>query len=324
MARTPHSLAWSVLREHALRTDRRPPRLVTASERDETIAELLAGHAEDGTAPAWPGHLDERLRLTRAFRDELREMSARLVEHGVGPDGLVRFARRHGRPEWEAAAHVLTEVDQVAGLRGDEAHDPAGIVAVAADLLADRANGLAGWLAGQVSHLAVDDAQDLTPAAWSFVREVADVVGDLLVAGDPDGATQTFRGAHPGLLERTEEWLADPGAPVTRSTFTRPLRQAPLLQRVQAAVGRELHGARPPAWSPGAEAVGRPPARGRRGRGRRGHRRGARLPGPRGRGRRRRHRAAGPSPPRGPARAVVAHGRRRAQRARGGRAPTHP
>ena len=118
--------------------DRRPPRLVTASERDETIAELLAGHAEDGTAPAWPGHLDERLRLTRAFRDELRELSARLVEHGVRPDGLVRLAHRHGRPEWEAAAHVLTEVDQVAGLRGDEAHDPAGIVAVAADLLADR------------------------------------------------------------------------------------------------------------------------------------------------------------------------------------------
>jgi superfamily I DNA/RNA helicase/RecB family exonuclease len=255
VARTPHSLAWSVLREHALREGRRPPRLVTASERDETIAELLAGHAEDGTAPPWPDHIDPALRLTRAFRDELREMSARLVEHGLGPDGLLALARRQGRQEWEAAAHVLTEIDQVAGLRDDDAHDPASIVALAADLVADRRTGMADWVREQVGHLAVDDAQDLTPAAWSFVRELADVVDDLLVVGDPDGATQTFRGAQPELLARAGRWLGDRAVPVHVEQWAEPLRQAPLLQRVQAAIGRELHGARPPAWSPASRAA---------------------------------------------------------------------
>lgn len=250
VARTPHSLAWAVLREHALRTGARPPRLVTASERDEALAELLAGHAEDGSAPPWPPHLDHRLRLTRAFRDELREMSARAVEHGASPDDLAALGLRHHRPEWAAAAHVLTELEQVAGLRGDQAHDPASTVAVAADLLADPGTGLADWLAEQVGHLGVDDAQDLTPAAWSFVREAADVVGDLLVVGDPDGATQTFRGAHVGLLERAPDWLGDPGAPVHVTELARPLRQAALLRRVQAAVGAELHGPRAPGWSP--------------------------------------------------------------------------
>ncbi|WP_380166206.1 PD-(D/E)XK nuclease family protein [Jannaschia sp. R86511] len=250
VARTPHSLAWALLREHALRTGTRPPRLVTASERDEAIADLLAGHAQDGSAPAWPPHLDERLRLTRAFRDELREMSARAVEHGVAPAGLAELGDRHQRPEWVAAAQVLLEAEQVAGLRGDEAHDPASIVAVAADLLADRDNGLGEWLAEQVGHLGVDDAQDLTPAAWSFVREAADVVGDLLVVGDPDGATQTFRGASPGLLQRAAGWLGEPGAPVHVTEVARPVRRAPLLQRVQAAVARELHGVRAPAWAP--------------------------------------------------------------------------
>lgn len=258
VARTPHSLAWAVVREHALRAGRRPPRLVPASERDEALAELLAGHLEDGTAPAWPPHLEPSLRATRAFRDELREMSARLVEHGVSPDGLARLGRRHGRAEWEAAARVLAEADEVEGLRGDEAHDPASIVAVAADLVADRSTGLAEWLAGQLGHLGVDDAQDLTPAAWSFVREVADVVGDLLVVGDPDGGTQTFRGAHPGLLEQAADFLGDPAAPVRSTTVQQPLGRSRLLRRVCAAVGRELHGARVPAWSPAAVAAADP------------------------------------------------------------------
>lgn len=260
LARTPHSLAWSLLREHALREGRRPPRLVTASERDEALAELLAGHVEDGTGPVWPDRLEPRLRGTRAFRDELREMSARLVEHGVTAAALPALARRHGRPEWEAAAQVLLELEQVSGLREDEAHDPAGIVAVAAGLVADRSTGLADWLAGQVGHLGVDDAQDLTPAGWSLVRELADVVGDLCVVGDPDGGTQSFRGARPGLLQQVPGWFADAAAPVRTTTLARPLGRAAALQRVCAALGREIHGRELPPWSPAA--VPAPPVEG--------------------------------------------------------------
>ncbi|MFC3690418.1 PD-(D/E)XK nuclease family protein [Aquipuribacter hungaricus] len=260
VARTPHSLAWSLLREHALREGRRPPRLVTASERDESLAELLAGYAADGTDPSWPDRLDPALRATRTFRDELREMSARLVEHGAHPDELPDLAARHGRPEWAAAARVLLELEQVAGLREDEAHDPASIVSVAAGLLADRSTGLAGWLGDQVGHLGVDDAQDLTPAGWALVREAADVVGDLCVVGDPDGGTQTFRGAQPGLLEHAAGFLGEAAAPVRLTTVARPLDRAAAVQRVSAALGREIHGAAPRPWSPAAVPVAGPGA----------------------------------------------------------------
>lgn len=250
VARTPHSMAWSVLREHALRAGHRPPRLATASEQDETIAELLTGHEQDGRTPSWPARLDAPVRRTRAFRDELRELSARLVEHGLRPEELLDLGERYRRPEWCAAAAVLLEVEQVAGLRGEDAHDPASIVTLAADLVADPASGMADWVASQVAHLAVDDAQDLTPAAWSFVRELADVTGDLLVVGDPDGATQAFRGARPVLLEQAPGWLGGPSSPVHLTRWARPAAQATPLTRVSALIGRELHGGRPPAWSP--------------------------------------------------------------------------
>ena len=256
LARTPHSLAWSVLREHALRGGRRPPRLVTASERDEALADLLTGQAEDGTGPVWPDRLEPTLRATRAFRDELREMSARLVEHGVAPSALPDLARRHTRPEWASAAAVLQELEQVSGLREDESHDPASIVSVAAGLVADRSTGLAEWLAEQVGHLGVDDAQDLTPAGWSLVRELADVVGDLCVVGDPDGGTQSFRGAQVGMLEHASQWLGEAAAPVHVTTLARPLGRAAALQRVSEALGHELHRGRVPAWSPAAFAAG--------------------------------------------------------------------
>ena len=242
VARTPQSLAWSVLREHAVRSGSPPPRLVTGSELDDTIADVLAGHGEPGVpAPRWPAHLDAGLRGTRVFRDELRELAARLVEHGADATDLVELAERCSRPEWAAVAHVVAELDDVSGLRGDNAHDPAGIVAVAAGLLAADGTGLGPWLARSLGALAVDDAQDLTPAAWELVSALARFVPDVLVLGDLDSATQTFRGARPGLLAEAADRLRVAGgspAPVLR--LTAGYRQPPVLAGVTERVRRRL------------------------------------------------------------------------------------
>ncbi|WP_336923985.1 PD-(D/E)XK nuclease family protein [Aquipuribacter sp. SD81] len=264
-ARTPQSLAWSLLREHALATGAPVPRLVTASELDEVLAELLEGHEPDGSQPGdgdgtdddgapvasdgfprvpgprWPERVHAGLRRSRAFRDEVRELAARVVEHGEDPAGLLRLARRHRRPEWAAVARLLAEVQQVAGLRGDGGLDPAGTVAEAAELLAERATGTAAWLRGHVAHLGVDDAQDLTPAGWSLVREVVALSADACVVGDPDRATQAFRGAVPAALDDAGRWLSAPGAVVTRHELRDVLGAAPLPAAVSRAVVAELH-----------------------------------------------------------------------------------
>ncbi len=48
LARTPGSLAFALAQEHALATGQAAPRMLTGSEQDSIIAELLLGHIEDG------------------------------------------------------------------------------------------------------------------------------------------------------------------------------------------------------------------------------------------------------------------------------------
>ena len=58
------------------------------------------------------------------------------------------------------------------------------------------------WLAvALLTLVVVDDAQELTPAALRLLRVVVAGGGvDLVLLGDPDAATQTFRGADPRLF----------------------------------------------------------------------------------------------------------------------------
>ncbi|MFC5380634.1 PD-(D/E)XK nuclease family protein [Aquipuribacter nitratireducens] len=247
LARTPQSLAWALLREHAQRTGAPAPRLVTAGELDEVLADLLAGHTDrpgDGLSPVpgprWPAGLDAAVRGSRRFRDEVRELSARLVEHGHDAAGLARLARAHGRAEWAAAARLLAEVDRVRALRGDGGLDPAATVTAAADLLADPATGLGEAVRASVAHVGVDDAHDLTPAGWSLVRELADLVDDVCVVGDPDATTQAFRGAVPAVLPRVARWLSGPGAPCREARLVTRLGAARAPGRVVDAVVEQL------------------------------------------------------------------------------------
>ncbi|MGL5817462.1 MAG: PD-(D/E)XK nuclease family protein [Phycicoccus sp.] len=200
LARSHQSFAYGLLRAAAALRGDPAPRLLGGPEQDVVLRDLLAGHASGpAPGPAWPPSLALAL-PTRGFRAELRELLMRAVELGLAPPDLARLGERHDRPEWVAAAHVLREYDEVTALSAPGAHDPAGILGDAADLLHTDPDAL-GRLRGGLRLVVVDDAHELSPAARRLLDAVTGPgVVPMVLLGDPDSASQTFRGADPRLL----------------------------------------------------------------------------------------------------------------------------
>ncbi|MEQ3551489.1 ATP-dependent DNA helicase [Pseudonocardia nematodicida] len=216
LVRTVHSYAFGVLRLHAARHEDPPPRLLASAEQDVVVRELLAGEIENwnGAVPGsgWPERLDPALGLP-GFAAELRELLLRAAERGLGPDELAGLGRAHGRDEWIAAARFFRTYEQVTLLRGAAgrgapqatapALDSAELVAAALDVLAADP-GLRDQERQRVRHLLVDDAQDLDPQQMELVAALAADAGSTLLAGDPDQAVLTFRGADPQGLNAVD------------------------------------------------------------------------------------------------------------------------
>ncbi len=214
-----------------------PPRLISGPEQDRVLADLLAGHADGvGYAPTWPPAIDEQVRALRAFRDELRDLLMRAVERGVSPSDLARFGHRHRRPDWVAASDVYAEYLDVTSLATPGAFDPAGIVDAASALLGDDGALLAAERA-RWQLVVVEDAQELTTAGARLVRLLGGEGRDLLLFGDPDVATQGFRGARPRLLtEAAQRLRAADGTPARQVVLRTVHRHGPALRAVATRV----------------------------------------------------------------------------------------
>ena len=212
LARTWQAFGFGVLRaEAALRGDP-APRLLNGPEQDVILRDLLAGHAAgDAPSPDWPESLREALDR-RGFRNELRDLLMRTVEHGLGPDDLARLGDEHNRPEWVAAAQVLREYDQVTSFSRYGSYDPAWVLTATAELLDDDPAAL-GRLQERLGLVVVDDAQEMTSAAARLLRVVARGGPRVVVLGDPDAAVQAFRGADPRFLADGWESLVSPRPP---------------------------------------------------------------------------------------------------------------
>ncbi len=223
LARTAASLGFGILRQAAALRGDPAPRLLSGPEQDVILGDLLAGQA-DGSSPRppWPEGVDLAL-PTRAFRGELRDLLMRAVELGLEAADLARLGGALGRQEWVAAAQVMREYDEVTALSAPGAYDPAWILRAAADELLDDAEALQR-LRGSLRLVVVDDAQELTRAGLRLLSTMAGPGGDLapgtslgpgpdvVLVGDPDTATQTFRGADPRILAHGWTVLAAPGA----------------------------------------------------------------------------------------------------------------
>ncbi|QUH00329.1 ATP-dependent helicase [Saccharopolyspora erythraea] len=200
LVRTVHSYAFAVLRLQAVREQLPAPRLLNGPDQDALVRDLLQGDLEEG-APDWPEALRPALSVP-GFAEELRDLLLRAAERGVGPDGLVELGRRHDRPEWVAAGRFARQYEQVTLLRGGG--DAAGMDAaelVSSALLAfDTDPDLLHVERQRVRHLLVDDAQHLDPQQYWLLQRLGATAAEFVLAGDPDQAVFTFRGADPGSV----------------------------------------------------------------------------------------------------------------------------
>lgn len=226
------AFAFGVLRRRSLEEGGPEPRLLSGPEQDVILRELLAGHAAGlGRGPAWPAELAEATR-TRGFRAELRDLLMRAVEYGLDADGLRALAVRADRPAWAAAADVLEEYDEVTALSTPGGYDPAWLLTVVADMLEDEPDALAE-IHDRLRVVVVDDAQELTAPAARLLRLLRSPESQLVLVGDPDAATQTFRGADPRLM------LADPAdvTCVLERSWRLPTSVAAVASRVTDRIG---------------------------------------------------------------------------------------
>ncbi len=270
LARTWQAFGFGVLRAEATLRGDPPPRLLNGPEQDVILRDLLAGHAAgDAPGPSWPASVRDAL-TTRGFRNELRDLLMRAVEHGLGPSDLHELGLTHDRAEWVAAAQVLREYDEVTSFSRHGAYDPAWVLTAAADLLADEQQALAR-LHERLDLIVVDDAQELTSAAARLLRVLAPGGPRIVLLGDPDSAVQTFRGADPRFL--ADGWRelgpdSRPGGPTSQSAVNEtvilgasarlPAPVAAVALRVSRRIGALGGGAQRGAASrPGAGSAGR-------------------------------------------------------------------
>ena len=202
LARTHQSLGFGVLREAAALAGDPAPRLLSGPEQDVILAELLAGHAAGATArPPWPPS-------ARTSRCPPAPSAASCATCSCGPSSWVstrrtspRLGRQHGRAEWVARRRPA-RVRRGDGPLSPGAFDPAWILGAAADHLRGRPRRPRP-AALALRLVVVDDAQELTAGPQRLLEVVvADGRVDLVPVGDPDAATQTFRGADPRLFSR--------------------------------------------------------------------------------------------------------------------------
>lgn len=211
LARTIHSYAFGILRRQAARHGNPPPRLLTGAEQDAVLREMLRGDMADiaaGAGDLWPRRLQPALGLA-GFADELRDLMLRATERGLGPEDLIDLGRRRDRPDWIAAGGFALRYEQAmllrwsVGVAAPEASAPAlnaaELVGAALDALAGDPELLAAERA-RLRCLLVDDAQHLDPQAALLVRVLAAGAGTTVIAGDPDQAVYTFRGADSRFL----------------------------------------------------------------------------------------------------------------------------
>ena len=214
LARTANSIAFQLVRA----ATGAPVTLLTGAEHDQIVGDLLEGGIRDGFGPSWPEPLVPEVRRLRGFRSELRDLLMRAVEHGVDAPALARLGERAGRAEWVAAAAFLDEYaevkEQVRPTQFDSAELGAFAAAIVGRSTTDAAASAAlGTLAG-LRLIVVDDAQEATEATAALLGAFARRGVTVVAFGDPDVASNGFRGGRPELLGSLATVVG--GAPVRR------------------------------------------------------------------------------------------------------------
>jgi superfamily I DNA/RNA helicase/RecB family exonuclease len=222
-----YAFARGLVTSHADLLDYRgEPRPLSGPEQWSLVRSLLAlDQAGVDWGPLAP------LVDTRAFTDELAELVLACERRLVDPEELLERATTEARPNWVPVAAFLTLYGEHLALQ--DSVDQAGLILQAGDLLEDHPDVLAATVA-QVGTILVDEAQELDPAQRRLLTLLVGGGARAVLAGDPAGATDAFRGATPGALPALAK---DLGASVVLLERSRRLGGPGLdaVRRLQAA-----------------------------------------------------------------------------------------
>ncbi|MCW2538846.1 MAG: putative ATP-dependent helicase [Frankiales bacterium] len=213
VARTFHSYAYGLVRRAAAESGNPPPRLLSGSEQDVILRELLAGRLADDVDD-WPGELAAAVR-TRAFTDELRELLMRCVERDVSPQLLAQLGQQQHRPDWTVAADVLREYLQVTALQAPGAFDAAELIQRAVFDLRSHPDLLVAEQAMR-RRIFVDEFADTDPAQLELLSLVSAAADELVLFGDPDQSIFGFRGSEQQVMNQVEQRFVRPNGPLAQ------------------------------------------------------------------------------------------------------------
>ena len=233
IARTLHSYAFGVLRMANVAAGLPAPRLLSASEQDIIIRDLVGGRDPS----TWPESLRPALG-TRAFAGELRDLIMRAIERGLDADALVEFGTRRRRADWVAAGEFLREYHAVYAMRDPGAYDPAELISTAYNVLS-RDTRLLNDERARRRHLFVDEYQDTDPAQARLLQLLAAGAEEIVLVGDPDQSIYGFRGADSAAMSEVEGRFG-PGVPVVALTVCR--RSGPGLLAASRRIAHRLPG----------------------------------------------------------------------------------
>ena len=244
LARTLTSFAYGVLRVKAVQEGSELPELISGSEQDRILAEII-GAAIDAPDSKWPKHINSQVMSLNGFRAELRDLITAALEHGVGAQELRELGELHKKPEWVASADLFEQyLATVTGAGFESRFDPTLLLRDAAAWL----TALAEWPATvrEIKLILVDDAQELTPAASHLLRVLTARGCDIVLIGDPDASTLGFRAADPRAMSNLAQAIAQDHAVSVEEIFLQATHavRTPAISRVLAKVSAQIDTAR--------------------------------------------------------------------------------
>lgn len=241
LSMTFHSFAYGLLRRYSpADLYVAPLRLLSASEQDVVLRELLEDHPE---SVRWPDAFRRALG-TRGFAREVHEVLARARENGLDPAALAELGAQHDVPEFVAAGRFMEQYLTNLDLQG--ATDYADLIRRAViEAEAHRTE-----LRQRFQHVFVDEYQDTDPAQVALLQAIAGDGANLVVVGDPHQAIYGFRGADVrGILEFPATFRTTQGAPAPVISLRTTRRFGPTILEAAQSVASKL------PWGPlGAQA----------------------------------------------------------------------
>ncbi|MEY4349279.1 MAG: hypothetical protein RL719_576, partial [Actinomycetota bacterium] len=210
MARTLSSFAFQILRHKALAEGAKSPELISGSEQDRLLAEILKGfETADLKALGWPSHINSQIVKLKGFRAELRDLITVCLEYRISPQQLAALGQENDRQDWVAASTLYAAYEKkLTEPKQDNRHDASTLLDVACQYL-ENGSGFTPEVSA-IKLVLVDDAQELTPSARRLLTLLVSRGAGLVLFGDPDTATLGFRASDAASMATLMDEIGGP------------------------------------------------------------------------------------------------------------------